>query len=156
MNLTIDSTIFVEFVVNGTHQALCYDLLKTVYIKNSVFLYEPNILLFEFINAVDRSSNKPENNPERNKRMSKALEICNKFINRQNSYFLDLDFKLWDGWTKHTKNRFWHKTQDEIFLYIACKNKATLVTLDSQMILKPRCVAGNCKVISPYDCLKLL
>jgi len=156
MNLTIDSTIFVEFVVNGTHQALCYDLLKTVYIKSSIVLYEPSILLFEFINAVDRSTNKPKNKIERNKRIEKTLEICNKFINRHNSHFLDLDVNLWKDWAKHTKNTFLHKTQDEIFLYIACKNKASLVTLDSQMILKPKCVAGDCKVISPYECLKLL
>jgi predicted nucleic acid-binding protein len=159
MKLTIDSSIFVETVVGGTHGSLCYDLLITAYKNKLVEIIEPSLLFFEFTNAVTRSA--PETNTKKDKqlRIDNSLKICDAFENRENTHYYSLDNDLWEVWRSHIKQNpefVVHKTQDEIFLIVAYLSNSILVTLDTTLLKKSKCMMGNVKVISPYDCLKLI
>jgi predicted nucleic acid-binding protein len=137
MKLTIDSSIFVEAVVKGTHGSLCYDLLITAYKKKLVEIIEPSLLFFEFTNAVTRSA--PETNTRKDKqlRIDNSLKICDAFENRENTHYYSLDNDFWKVWRGHIKQKpelVAHKTQDELFLIVAYLANSTLVTLDTTLL----------------------
>lgn len=153
MNLTLDSSVVVEYVLEGANLELCRDLLNKAFANEEVCLHEPSIFLFEFINAVNRGSKNKKDNVERTK---KAIEICELFIKRKNTFFHSLDVPFWRDWHGCIRNNCEHKTQDEIFLYTAKSNNSILVTLDILTIKKPVSTNGGCVVMTPYDCLKKL
>lgn len=153
MNLTLDSSVVAEYVLEDANAELCRDLLNKAFINEKVYIHEPSIFLFEFVNAVSRSSKKINDKGERTK---KAIEICELFIKRKNTFFHSLDVPVWRDWHGCIKNNCEHKTQDEIFLYIAKSNNSILVTLDILTIKKPMSTNGGCVVMTPYDCLKRL
>lgn len=160
MRLTIDSSIFVEAVVGITHKNLCNDLLLRIYGAPAIELFEPSVLFFEFTCAVAKSSANPDTKESRHKRMQLALKICRAFETRPAVGFVHLDQEAWVAWQreliKHDSYKAQHKTQDELFLSTAYESKATLVTLDQEMLKKPECMRGKVSVIPPYDCLQLI
>lgn len=153
MNLTLDSSVFVEAVTRGVHQSLCIDLIKSVYLNRKITLFEPVLMLFEFVNAVERAGEAPRT---KKKRLEFVLKICSAYVKRGNTRFIDLNMDLWNDWSSYRNRNCTHKTQDEIFIHTASKYSSCLVSLDKAVLLKPRCRNGSCSVMSPYKCLKVI
>lgn len=155
MKITLDSSIFVEALIdNSVHRKLCLDLLIGVYSSRHIALYEPSIMLFEFVSAVDRATkNVNRDKSIRKQRIKAAIKMCERFINRPNSHFWSINSETWKNWTGRIVNDCIHKTQDELFVYTAFLSGSVLVTLDAGMYQNPSCAIGSCTTISPYECL---
>jgi predicted nucleic acid-binding protein len=153
MKFVLDSTVFVDAVTKSTYQLLCLDLLKAIALNPTVILYEPTLVLFELIDAVERNTQVPK---DRKERVSRATTICHFFINRKNTHFINLDIPLWIDWSSSSQSKCTHKTQDEIFLDVATQSNAYFVSSDKALLEKPRCRHGQCKVLSPYRCLRMI
>ena len=155
MNATIDSSIFVEAVSKkAVNQQLFFDLIKLIYTTKNISVYQPAVFLFEFVSAAIRQEK--GNLAEKTKRLDNVLRICNAFIRRDGTYFIDITVIDWRKWCSKKNALELHKSQDEIFMLTAMSNNAILFTLDQEMIYKPDCFMGKCEVCSPYEGLKLI
>jgi hypothetical protein len=119
MNLTLDSSVVVEYVLEGANMVLCRDLLNKAFTSEKIYFHQPSIFLFEFVSAVNRGSKDSKTKKERTKT---AIGIYEFFIKRKNTYFHSLDVSAWNDWCNCIENHCEHKTQDEIFLYTAKQN----------------------------------
>lgn len=155
MNVTIDSSIFVDAVSeNSVNYQLCLDLLKQIYNSKNITIYQPTLFLFEFVSAAIRQETGKQD--KKIKRMKYVQKICTFLINNKNTHFDDVTLPIWHKWCKNKHLSEIHKSQDEIFMLTAINNNAILLTLDQEMINKPNCFAGKCKIYSPYEGLKLI
>ncbi len=153
MDLTLDSSVVVEYVLKDMNFELCRDLLNKAFTNPDIRFHQPSIFLFEFVTAVNRGSKATK---DKNFRTKRALDICNLFIRRRNTFFYPLDLAEWKEWSGSISKDCDHKTQDEIFLDTARRHNSTLVTLDVQILKKPSSASGGSLVVSPYTCLKKL
>ena len=151
MDLTLDSSVVVEYVLEDVNYELCRDLLNKAFTDSDVHFHQPSIFLFEFVTAVNRGSKEIK---DKNLRTKRALDICELFIGRKNTFFYPLGLAEWKNWSGSISKDCDHKTQDEIFLDTARQHNSTLVTLDVQTLKKPSSASGSCLVVSPYTCLK--